>query len=121
MGSLKFPAPVEEKFGPSSFALSDMSIAGEFVLTLREKSQGIWTRRLATSPTLLGIAAFNFGYCNFFFFFNVPSFEQKYCEREVVWNLFICETQGWDGEVTEEVQGRSGGSEGKKAQEGKLP
>lgn len=37
MGSLKFPAPVEEKFGPSSFALSDMSIAGEFVLTLREK------------------------------------------------------------------------------------
>lgn len=119
MGSLKLPAPVEEKFGPGSFALSDVSIAGEFVLTLREKSRGIWTRRLATSPTLLGKAAFNFGYC--LFFSIVPSFEQKYCEREVVWNLFICETQGWDGEVTEEVQGRIGGSEEKKAQEGKLP
>lgn len=41
MGSLKFPAPVEEKFGPGSFALSDVSIVGEFVLTLREKSGGI--------------------------------------------------------------------------------
>lgn len=41
MGSLKFPAPVEEKFGLGSFALSDVSIVGEFVLTLREKSGGI--------------------------------------------------------------------------------
>ena len=70
MGSLKSPAPVEEKFGPGSFALSDVSIVGEFVLTLREKSGGIWTRRLATSPALLGKATFNFGYCHFFSLFQ---------------------------------------------------
>ena len=41
MGSLKFPAPVEEKSGPGSFALSDVSIVGESVLlgTRAEESE----------------------------------------------------------------------------------
>ena len=108
-GLSQIPSPSGGKIWPWFFCFIRCVHSGR-ICALREKSRGIWTRRLATSPAFLGKAAFNFGYYNFFFFI-VPNFEQKCCEREVVWNLFICETQGWDGEVREEFQCRIGGKE----------